>query len=146
MVWMLLGLAVSFGSLKLKLGSLLSPGPGLMPFILGVALTFCSLFVLGKSLLLILRKREGQRQSIWINVDFEKVVIVVICLLGYTLILERAGFVLATFLILTVLFKTVGSQKWTSVLIASICTVLVCYLVFIAFLKVELPPGFLGRI
>ena len=145
-VWMLLGLGVSFRSLNLKLGSFASPGPGLMPFLLGVGLIICSLFVLGKSLLLTLGKRKGQQQSIWADVDLKKVMVVVACLLGYSLILERAGFALASFLILTILFKTVGSQKWTSVLIASIFAVIVSYVVFIVVLKVELPPGFLGRI
>ena len=146
MVWMLLGLGVSFRSLNLKLGSFVSPGPGLMPFFLGVGLIICSLLVLGKSLLLILRKRKGPQQSIWADVNLKKVITVVACLLGYSLILERAGFALATFLILTILFKTVGSQKWTSVLIASIFTVAISYVVFIVILKVEMPPGFLGRI
>jgi putative tricarboxylic transport membrane protein len=145
-IWLFLGLGVTFGSLKLKLGSLVSPGPGLMPFILGVVLILCSLLVLSKSLLLILRKNEGQSQSIWVNIDLKKVITVVACLLGYTLILEKVGFLLTTFLILTILFKTVGSQRWISVLIASIFTVLACYFVFILFLKVELPPGIWGRI
>ena len=146
LVWMLLGLGVSFRSLHLKLGSFASPGPGLMPFLLGVALISCSLFVLSKSLLLTLGKRKGKQQSIWADVNLKKVMIVVACLLGYSLILERVGFALASFFILTILFKTVGSQKWTSVLIASIFAVVMSYVLFIVILNVELPPGFLGRI
>jgi hypothetical protein len=59
--------------------------------------------------------------------------------------LEHVGFALTTFLILTILFKAVGSQKWSYSLIASVSTVVVSYLVFIVILKVELPAGFLGR-
>lgn len=146
MVWMLLGLGVSFRSLNLKLGSFVSPGAGLMPFLLGVGLIICSLIVLSRSLLLILRKRKRQQPSIWADVNLKKVIMVVASLLGYSLILERVGFALSSFLILTILFKTVGSQKWTSVLITSIFAVIVSYVVFIVILNVELPPGFLGRI
>jgi putative tricarboxylic transport membrane protein len=144
-VWLVLGLAVLWGSVRLKLGSLVNPGPGLMPFILGAGLTICSLFILIQTPLLKLRKKKGPRQSIWTDVDFKKIILVVGCLLGYTFMLEKVGFALTTFLILTILFKAVGSQKWPRVLIASISTVVISYLVFIVILKVELPAGFLGR-
>jgi putative tricarboxylic transport membrane protein len=144
-VWLVLGLAVLWGSVRLKLGSLVNPGPGLMPFILGAGLTICSLFVLIQTHLFKLRKRKGPRESIWTDVDFKKVLLVVGCLLGYTFLLEKAGFALTTFLILTILFEAVGSQKWPRVLIASISTVVISYFVFIVILKVELPAGFLGR-
>lgn len=145
MVWMLLGLAVIWGSLRLKLGGFVAPGPGLMPFILGIGLTACSLFILIKTALPGSGKRKGPEQSIWMGVDFEKVILVVGCLLGYTFILKYVGFTLTTFLILTILFKAVGSQKWSYSLIASVSTAVVSYLVFIVILKVELPAGFLGR-
>jgi putative tricarboxylic transport membrane protein len=144
-VWLVLGLAVLWGSVRLKLGSLVNPGPGLMPCILGAGLTICSLFVLIQTHLLKLRKKKGPRQNIWTDVDFKKVLLVVGCLLGYTFMLEKVGFALTTFLILTILFKAVGSQKWSRVLIASISTVVISYLLFIVILKVELPAGFLGR-
>lgn len=144
-VWLVLGMAVVWGSLRLKLGSLVSPGPGLMPFIFGISLTICSLFVLIQTVLLKLKKSKEPRQGIWTDVDFKKVILVVGCLLGYTFMLETVGFALTTFLILTILFKAVGSQKWSHALIASVPTVVVSYLVFIVILKVELPAGFLGR-
>ena len=144
-VWLVLGLAVIWGSLRLKLGGFVSPGPGLMPFILGIGLTLCSLFVLIQTMRLRLGKRKGPAQGIWMDVDIKKVILVVGCLLGYTFMLEHVGFALTTFLILTILFRAVGSQKWSYSLIASISTVVISYVVFIVILKVELPAGFLGR-
>ena len=71
MVWMLLGLGVSFRSLNLKLGSFVSPGAGLMPFLLGVGLIICSLIVLSRSLLLIKEKETAAAEYLG-GCQFEK--------------------------------------------------------------------------
>jgi len=46
-------------------------------------------------------------------------------------------------LFLLILFKSIESQKWSLVLILSLVTVIVTYLLFGVILKVELPPGFI---
>ncbi len=145
-IWIILGIAVAIGSYRLKLGNLANPGPGLMPFLLGIALLVCSFPVLIHSFLKMMRKTEQKEKIIWSEIDFKKLVIVLTSLIGYAVILEKIGFVTTTFLLLSILFKTVDSQKWFSVLIASILTVIITYFLFVVILKVELPSGFLGRI
>lgn len=145
-IWIILGIAVAIGSYRLKLGNLANPGPGLMPFLLGIALLVCSFPVLIHSFLKMMRKTEQEEKIIWSEIDFKKLVIVLTSLIGYAVILEKIGFVTTTFLLLSILFKTVDSQKWFSVLIASILTVIITYFLFVVILKVELPSGFLGRI
>lgn len=139
--WMGLGIAVAVSSYGLRLGTLANPGPGLMPFLLGIMLSLCSLPIFVRSFLAIIRDQKSEDESVWSGIQFKKLIIIVASLLGCWMFLEKIGFVLTTFLLLLILFKTMGSQKWRSVLVASILTVLVVYIVFVIVLRVGLPAG-----
>lgn len=141
MFWMGLGIAVAVSSYRLRLGTLENPGPGLAPFLLGIMLSLCSLPILVRSFLVMMKNEKGGDESIWSGIQFKKLIIVVASLLGYWMFLEKIGFILTTFLLLLILFKTMDSQKWRAVLVASILTVLVVFIVFVVVLRVELPSG-----
>jgi len=49
---------------------------------------------------------------------------------------------IATLMLLTILSKSMGSKKWTSVLIGSVLTVLITYFVFTS-LGLRFPKGIL---
>lgn len=138
LIWMGLGITIAIGSYGLKLETLRSPGPGLMPFLLGIGLSLSSLPILVRSLMI---KDNGGDENIWSGVEFKKLGLVVTSLLVYALILEKVGFVLMTFFLLLMLFKVIGSRKWSFSLMVSVLTVIVTYLVFVVLLKVELPLG-----
>ncbi len=139
--WMGLGIAVAVSSYRLRLGTLANPGPGLAPFFLGIILSLCSLPILVRSFLVIMRNQKHEDEPIWSGIQFKKLIIVVASLLGYWVFLEKIGFVLTTFLLLLILFKTVDSQRWRSVYVASTLTVIVIYIVFVIVLRVDLPSG-----
>ena len=139
--WMGLGIVVVAGSYRLRLGTLASPGPGLMPFILGVMLSLSSVPIFVRSFLVIVRNQEREDESIWSGIQFKRLIIVVISLVSYWMFLEKVGFVVMTFILLLILFKTIDSQKWYKVLIASVLTVFFVFLFFVVILKVELPSG-----
>ena len=143
MVWMGLGIVLAIGSYELKLGSMHTPGPGLMPFLLGIALSLCSLPVLVRSLQMIMRRSQQRSESIWAGINFRKLIVVVASLIGYAVVLEGFGYVVTAFLLLVILFKTVDSQRWTTVLVLSVLTVISTYFLFVVVLNVQLPPGFL---
>ncbi len=143
LVWMALGIAVVIASYSLKLGSLHTPGPGLMPFLLGIALLLCSLPVLIRSLQMIMRKSKQRSGSIWSGVNFKKLIVVVASLIGYAVVLEKFGYVTTAFFVLVILFKTVESQRWSIVLVLSFLSVISTYLLFVVILNVQLPSGML---
>ena len=143
-IWLGLGIAVTITSYHFRLGSLVSPGPGLMPFLLGIILSICSVPILIRSFLLFEKTEKDKDKGIWLGVQFKKLFLVVGSLIGYIAFFEKIGFVLATFILLLVLFKIVDSQKWRWALIASSLTVLITYFLFVVFLKVELPSGFMA--
>jgi putative tricarboxylic transport membrane protein len=135
-----IGISLAFSAYRLRLGELRSPGPGLMPFLWGISLFACSLPILIRALW---RKYEQRHENVWSGVAFKRLIVVVVSLLSYTLILEKIGFAVSTFLLLLLLFKAIGSRKWSFSLIASVLTVAVSYFVFVILLKVELPLGLL---
>ena len=141
LIWLGLGIAVAVGSNKLKLGTLANPGPGLMPFLLGIVLSLCSLCILIDSIQAIRVKMSRKDEGIWSGVDFKKLIFVLASLLGYALILEVLGFTVTTFLLLLILFKAIGSRGWPFALAGSAFTAILIYLLFFAVLKVELPSG-----
>ena len=139
--WMVLGIVVVAGSYRLRLGTLSDPGPGLMPFILGIMLSLSSVPIFVRSIFVIVRNQGHEDESIWSGIEFKRLIIVVISLVSYWMFLEKVGFVVMTFILLLILFKTVDSQKWHKVLIASILTVFFVFLFFVVILKVDLPSG-----
>lgn len=140
--WLGIGVGTAVISYKLKLGSLEKVGPGLVPFGLGIILSICSLTILVPCLIIIMRKEKQGGEAIWSGVNFKRLILVVASLLGYAMFLERIGFLLTTFFLMLILFKTVDSQKWFWALITSVLTVVILFFIFVVFFKVELPWGF----
>ena len=143
LIWLEVGIAVAVNSYNLKLQSLAKPGPGLMPFLLGIILSMCSLPIIVRSLLVSKKNREHEEESVWSGIEHKRIILVVVSLLLYWMFLEEVGFLAMTSFLLFILFKTIGSQKWYSALLTSVFVVVVVFLIFVVFLQVELPTGFL---
>ena len=134
-------MAVSY---QMSLGTLHTPGPGLLPFLLGSLLIIVSLPLLVGSLLRFKPTVPGTGEmGIWAEVEFKNVLIILIALVAYALLLERLGFLLTAFLFLFVLFATFYPRKWFFALGVSLITILVTYALFVMALRVELPSGLL---
>jgi putative tricarboxylic transport membrane protein len=144
LIWIIIGLAVMVVSYQMSLGTLHTPGPGLLPFLLGSLLIVVSLPILIGSLLLF-RKTvpESRAAEIWAGVEFKNVLIIIISLVAYALLLEKLGFILTAFLFLFVLFATFDFQRWLFALGVSSVTIFITYLLFNVVLRVELPSGLL---
>ncbi len=138
--WIGLSLFVTVFSYKLGLGSLHNPGPGLMPFLLGLLLLIISFPLLVQSLLKKSREDEvvnkGQRQKY-----FRKIGFVLVSLFTYAFLLETLGYLIVTTLFFILLFRGMGN-RWTTVCVASVLTVLLTYFVF-TFFGVKFPAGIL---
>ena len=139
--WIGLSLFATVLSYKLGLGRLQSPGPGLMPFILGILLLIVSLYLLIVSFPKRTAKQEASKEKSD-RTDFVKLGFVLLSLLVYALLLETLGYLIGTFLLLIVLFRSAGSNRWRSVIIASALTSLLTYFVFNSF-GLRFPMGIL---
>ena len=139
--WIGLGIFVMILSHNLGLGGLRDPGPGLMPFLLGFFLCMVSFYVL----ILSLRRKEETDSAAQTEqggqIHLGKICLVLASLFVYALLLEPLGFLVTTFLVLVILFRTLDN-RWSSVLLASVLTVVVSYLIF-TYLGIRFPMGIL---
>jgi cell division protein FtsW (lipid II flippase) len=141
--WVGLSIFIITLSYKLGLGRLRSPGPGFMPFLIGLCLLPASLYSFIN--LLVQRQRaarpklEDENKS-----DLTKVFAVTLSLLVYTFVLEELGYLVATISLLAILFGCGGGKKrWKSVVVASVLTGFITYFGF-TYLGVQFPVGIFG--
>jgi hypothetical protein len=140
--WLVFAGLVGAASVRMGIGTFQVPGPGLLP---GLAAAFVAALAL---LLLVTgtRKREekGRIRDLWTGEAWKKVTLVSASLLTYALVLNRLGFLIATFGLMTLLFSVLGrSPLWVRAA-AGLGTALVAHLVFRTWLDVQLPKGLLG--
>ena len=139
--WMVLSLFVIILSNKIGLGELHNPGPGLMPFYVSFIMFIVSFCLLLKYLF----KRGDKDKTLkedQSQIKFLKMGTVVVSLTVYALFLEKLGFLIATFILVTILFKTAGMKRWSFTLMGSILTVLIAYFLF-TYLGLSFPRGIL---
>ena len=128
-----------FFSHQFGLGEFRSPGPGLLPFLIGLFLLLISLYSLVRSLL-----RNGDRKDTLTkeqsSISFWRVGFVLLSLFAFAVLLEKIGYLITSFLILAFLFRSTGSKGWRFALITSCVTALVTYFVF-TYLGLRFPTG-----
>ena len=134
-----------FFSNKYGLGRFHTPGPGLIPFLLGLLLFLISFYLL---MLSFIKRGGGDNVARGMKEDQNqiskrKVSFVLASLVAYALLLERLGYVITTLLTMLFLFWSIGVKRWRSILLATGLTVLVTYFLF-TYLGVRFPAGVLG--
>jgi len=139
--WLFFALLAVKQSYILGLGSFEKPGSGLFPFVAACLLGILSIFVIlqaqfGKRM--IEGRRPNQLQA------WPKVVLLLTILFAYTFMLEKIGFVLATFFLVFILLKTVEPQPWSKSIIFAVLVTIIFYIIFVVWLKVQMPVGLLG--
>jgi putative tricarboxylic transport membrane protein len=133
--------AASVGAYRLGLGSVHNPGPGFMPFAVA---TLLALMALGQLVRGVMAPAErGSRAAPFATSRWGVVTIVLGTLVGAGFLFERAGFSLATFLMLVALFGVVARNPWWVTLLSAALVVAAARLLARA-LGVPLPEGPLG--
>lgn len=135
----------SFGTLiavtayRFGLGALSDPGPGFLPFLGGVIMILLSAIVyLGAS------RGDPESERELIQIGNRKILLMTACFVLYALSFRKFGFILANFLLLTILFQLLERKSWFASLFISAATIFVAYLIFVVWLQVQLPKGFIG--
>jgi len=138
--WTGLSLLVMILSYNMGLGGFHTPGPGFMPFLVGVLLLLTSFYLLGKSLLKkgITEETATEEQS---KTNYRKIGLVLASLFFFALLLETLGYLIVTSLFFVLLFRSMGN-RWRTVLVASAFVALVTYFGF-TFFGVRFPSGIL---
>jgi putative tricarboxylic transport membrane protein len=138
--WVGLGCFVVIYSYTLGLGKLVNPGPGLLPFLLGlifIILSSARLFMITCSVESAKEPEEGHTKT-----EYWRLAMIVVGLLIWAMILESLGFLIATFILMTLLYRAAGFEKWWVASLWGLVTVLATYFIF-TYLGVRFPPGIL---
>ena len=134
---LLLSGAVINEAFNLELGTPRSPGSGFMIFGAAAALGLFALRQLIASLL----SHGPQKASAPEPTHRGRVASVILSVLAYILLLEPAGFLLSTFLLLTFLFQILEPGHWVARTLGAAATSFVSYAIFAKAMSVNLPRG-----
>ncbi len=138
--WLALAVPAAVEAWRLHVGTVRAPGAGFLPFYAAILLGGLALV----SLVQDLKSVSGPASALWGTVRWGRWLAMLAALFLYVALLERLGFVLATFLLMLVLFRLLEPYRWTTVLALSVLTMGAAYLFFVVFLDSRLPIGPLG--
>jgi putative tricarboxylic transport membrane protein len=137
--WVAVGLLACYGASRLGLGSVAEPGAGFIFFWSGLVLIILSLIVFAGA---VRSLDDTVRQMPEIN--WRKITLVLFSLLLYAFFLERLGFVLTTFVLMSFLLGCIQGAGWFRSLGTAGAAALTTYAMFELWLKIRLPKGIFG--
>ena len=128
-------------SMGIGVGTLSRPGPGLLSFGAGAAIALLSLAFLIQTVL----SKKAVAGPVQDKETGGKVKTISICisLFIYTIAVNWLGFVLSTLFFVLFLFRTVESEPWWRSVIKAVLVTIGNYLLFVVWLGLRLPRGFL---
>ena len=138
-VFLILSCLVMIESVRLKLNTIHNPGPGFMPFCLGLSLAVLSIL---SFFFLDLRKKGPAFRDDWRR--SQNTIYVFAGLIGYLLLFKVLGFYVDTFLLMVYLIKISGERGYKRLFLVSLLTMAVTYLLFYKLLFIPFPQGVLG--
>lgn len=143
LIWILLGVLLCLGSTRVGLGKVDSPESGFIPFLTGGSMVVMAfIFLLSKGFEP--EKEGGKEAQVSILRLRSKGVYSLITLFLYAFLLEPLGFLLSTFLLFLALFKIMDPRRWTGPVFISVPAVIISYLLFCVWLKINFPKGVWG--
>ena len=114
-----------------------------MPFLAGLLLGFLALMDLASGFM-DRWKEEKEDKKIWSEINWGKLILTMALLFVYTFLSSTLGFVIGTILLFLYLFRMMEPRPWWIILLASLTTTGLFYLVFQIGLESQLPRGFWG--
>jgi len=140
----LFGLITTALSLNMPIGTFRVAGTGMFPLILGILLMILSgafvskIFFQGKD------KAVTQEASIESSASRRSLILFLGTMVLVTLLFNKLGYSLSAFLLMLALLRVLGMKRWTLTLPLSLMTAVVCYFLFVQWLKIPLPKGWIG--
>jgi putative tricarboxylic transport membrane protein len=120
------------------MGRVKHPGPGFLPFGLALCLIALSLALIVKSWW-----RNTSPTPFWPQRTWLRPLLGVAIFVFYALVIQRLGFLLSTFSFLIIWTRLIERVRWRTLIGISIATTAGLYFIFVFFLEVPLPKGFL---
>ncbi len=140
-IFVVLAAAVMVLSLELGIGSLNNPQAGFMAFWISLFILTFSLILFGMALLS--RSKAVRLADLWREVRWRRTIAACACLAGYIFALPVAGYLMATGILMLLLFRLSSMKIWTSA-IGAVLSVGLTYGLFHFLIKTPLPRGIWG--
>ena len=140
----LFGGATVLLSLKMPIGTFRTAGTGMFPLILGILLMILSgafvsrIFFEGKE------EQVKKEASIESSESPKQLIFFLGAMVLVTLFFNKWGYPLSAFLLMLALLRVLGVKRWTLTLPLSLMVAVVCYFLFVQWLKIPLPKGWIG--
>jgi putative tricarboxylic transport membrane protein len=112
-----------------------------MPFLSGSFLILFGLILAVSTISKGLEKEKTKGKEAWMNVNWKSFLFTLLALFVYALLLEPLGFYITTFMFLFFLFKLTEPKRWLMPIVFSGISVILSYLIFSIWLKVQFPSG-----
>ena len=138
-VLLIVSCLIMIESVRLKIDQVQEPGPGFVPFFLGLALAILSVISL------IFPYPQKKAVAFW-N-DWQKgqgIIYIFGGFVVYLLLLKTLGFYIGTFLLMIFLLKMFGEAGYKRPVLVSLLTMAITYLLFYKLLFIPFPQGVLG--
>jgi len=123
----------------IPMGNIRQPGPGFLPFWVGVILALLSAVLWFQAV----SRKPAAEPARFLSGEgkWPYVIAAGIALLIYAFLLEPLGFIISTFLLLIFLFRVIGKKSWRVGVTGAIVVTFFTHLIFKVALKVQLPRG-----
>lgn len=140
--WLLFGIIFTILATGYQIGSVTQPGPGFLPFGVGLLLIFFSLIILAQGLNSL--KNIGQVVPFSRPGGLKKVAYIVSILLALAFLFEQIGYLIAVFLLIALCMLVDELKSWKRIIGIALATALGVYILFVLLLSQQLPRGLLG--
>jgi hypothetical protein len=145
MVLLLFGMVTIILALRMTIGTFRAAGTGLFPLLLGILLMILSgLFLLN---LLLQKEKELEEKEGPVEAapgSLKPVILFLGMMALATLFFNSLGYPLIAFLLMVALLKILGMKRWAPNILLSFITSVASYFLFVQWLKIPLPKGWLG--
>jgi putative tricarboxylic transport membrane protein len=138
-VFLIFSCLIMIESVNLKLDDIRDPGPGFVPFFLGLTLAILSIIAF------IFPDTQKKMAAFWNDWQKGRAILSIFAgLVVYLLLVRFLGFYIDTFLLMTFLLKMSGEKGYKRALLVALLTVGVTYILFHKLLFIPFPQGLLG--
>ena len=139
------GLFLAIKSLGLSVWSKFGPDEGFFPLAVAIIIMGLSVAVLFKAVLSFKARQSGKKTGKGDSrpLDGLKVSSYVVLMLLYGVLMEKVGFLITSTLFLFLILKLVERESWARTIFVGLVSIVTSYVLFVYFLGVPLPKGFL---
>jgi hypothetical protein len=139
--WLVFSVIVFIGSLHVGIGKLHNPGMGFMTLGASGILGILSLALFLQALM---RKENKGHEPLFAGGAWRRVIFVLIVLFLYAWLMPTVGYLISTFIGMTLLFWVLEKNRIGMVLLFALLATIITHLVFSKWLNCQFPVGFLG--